>query len=447
MGTTRKKTHQQYVNELSMINSNIEVIEQYINSNTKIKHRCKIDGHEWYVKPLHTLNGRGCPKCTNHIPHTLDSFKQALQLTNSGIEVIDSNYVNNKTPILVKCKIDHHTWRATPNALLRGSNCPVCANKTIGNAPDYKNSIWASVHRSYFEQFLSEEQMQSHTPYSCKKVYAICPDCGCRKHIVVEQLLTQGLGCICGDGQSYPNKFVYNILKQLDINVKPEYVPLWNRNIRYDDYLLDYDVIIENHGAQHYKSSLSLTRRTLSEEQQNDTIKQQLALEHGVKHYVVLDCRESSVEWIKQSIMQSVLPKLLEFRAEDINWTQANEYATCSLVKLSAELFNEGKTIACIADKFQVTKPTVTRWLKKADQLGWCKYTPRPKVKSVYCNELNKIFPSIVAASKELNIWGTSIINCLKGRWDYTIDPSTKDKLHWSYVEDATFTDCKNNTK
>lgn len=41
MGTTRKKTHQQYVNELSMINPSIEVVEQYMNSNTKIKHRCR----------------------------------------------------------------------------------------------------------------------------------------------------------------------------------------------------------------------------------------------------------------------------------------------------------------------------------------------------------------------------------------------------------------------
>lgn len=126
---------------------------------------------------------------------------------------------------------------------------------------------------------------------------------------------------------------------------------------------------------------------------------------------------------------------------------QANEYATCSLVRLSAELFNEGKTITYIADELQVTKSTVTRWLKKARQLGWCQYTPKPKVKAIYCIELNKIFSSIVTASKALNIWETSIINYLKGRWQYTIVPSTKEKLHWLYVEDETLADYQNNTK
>lgn len=447
MGTTRKKTHQQYVDELYVINPNIEAVEQYVNSNTKILHRCKIDGYEWHVKPLHTLHRRGCPKCSNHIPHTLESFKNVLGCVNANIIIIDDNYINNKTPILVQCKNDHHIWKATPNSLLRGSTCPVCANKIIGDAPDYKNSIWASTHREYFSQFLSEEQMKSYTPHSCKKVYAICPDCGNRKYIVIEQLLNQGLGCICGDGQSYPNKFVYNVLRQLNINVKPEYTPLWNEKVRYDDYLLDYNIIIENHGLQHYQEASSFTRHTLFDEQRNDNLKQQLALEHGVQYYVVLDCRESSAEWLKQSIMRSVLPQLLDFREEDINWQQADEYAICNLVKVSAELFNEGKTVTDIANELQVAKPTVARWLKRAKQFGWCQYTPKSITRAVYCIELNESFPSIAAASRELHIWATSIINCLKGRWQHTISSSTKEKLHWLYVEDAISLGYINNTK
>ena len=148
---------------------------------------------------------------------------------NNAIEVIDEKYINNKTPILVKCKIDGHIWRTTPNALLKGFNCPVCAGKTIGCAPEYKNSIWSSQYRDYFSKFLSEEQMKKYMPNSCKKDWVTCPDCGKQKYIIIEQLLYQGIGCMCGDGQSFPNKFVYNILTQLNINVKPEYVPPWNK--------------------------------------------------------------------------------------------------------------------------------------------------------------------------------------------------------------------------
>ena len=431
----RRKTHEEYVKGVAEINPDIEVVDRYINDNTKIKHRCKRDGYEWYAKPNHILQGRGCPKCCNHIPYTLESFKSALFVVNNAMEVIDEKYINNKTPILVKCKIDGHIWRTTPNALLKGANCPVCAGKTIGRAPEYKNSIWSSQYRDYFSKFLSEEQMKKYMPNSCKKDWATCPDCGKQKYIIIEQLLYQGIGCMCGDGQSFPNKFVYNILTQLNINVKPEYVPPWNKKIRYDDYLPDYNLIIENHGGQHYEKC-NLTRRTLFEEQQNDKIKQNFALTNGIKYYVVIDCRKSSLDWIKTSIMNSILPQILNFTENDIDWNQANEYATSNLIKKSAYLFNDGKTISEISNLLCVAKPTVARWLKTATSFGWCNYIPKNKTRTIYCVELNKIFNSIKSASDELGIWETSIINCLRGRWKYTIVPNTKEKLHWLYIED-----------
>ena len=47
----KKKTHEEYVVEVAKANPNIEVIGTYINIKTKILHRCKIDGYEWYATP------------------------------------------------------------------------------------------------------------------------------------------------------------------------------------------------------------------------------------------------------------------------------------------------------------------------------------------------------------------------------------------------------------
>lgn len=60
---SRKKTHEEYVVEVAAINPNIEVVEEYINAKTKILHRCKIDGYEWYAIPYDILCGTGCPNC------------------------------------------------------------------------------------------------------------------------------------------------------------------------------------------------------------------------------------------------------------------------------------------------------------------------------------------------------------------------------------------------
>jgi hypothetical protein len=46
-----------------IINPDIEVLEEYINTKTPILHRCKIDGCEWKMPPTRALLGQGCPNC------------------------------------------------------------------------------------------------------------------------------------------------------------------------------------------------------------------------------------------------------------------------------------------------------------------------------------------------------------------------------------------------
>ena len=89
----RKKTHEEYVAEVATINANIEVIDQYINSDTKIKHRCKIDQHEWYARPSTILKGTGCPICGTRAmvkaeSKTHDSYVKEVALINPNIIVI-----------------------------------------------------------------------------------------------------------------------------------------------------------------------------------------------------------------------------------------------------------------------------------------------------------------------------------------------------------------------
>jgi hypothetical protein len=56
-------SHEEFLDKLVLVNPNICVLEKYINSSTKIRCECNIDGNEWYVNPNHLLRGRGCPEC------------------------------------------------------------------------------------------------------------------------------------------------------------------------------------------------------------------------------------------------------------------------------------------------------------------------------------------------------------------------------------------------
>lgn len=371
----RKKTHEEYIIQVAEINPNIEVIEEYVGSGTKILHRCKIDGHEWNAQPNNILNGQGCPKCYGRILRTHEQYVKEVNLVNPNITVLDK-YINSKTKIRHKCNIDGYIWRAKPeNILLLNEGCPVCSGRVIGNAPEYKNSIWSSEYKEYFSRYLTEEQMKEYMSQSNLYVDATCPNCGRNKKTKVSNLFHRGFSCKCGDGQSYPNKFIYSLLEQLSVEYISEKSFDWSDRKVYDIYIPNLNCIIENHGIQHYSDVFDNTRRrTLEEEQQNDNYKKQLAINNDILHYIIIDCSLSQIDYIKNNIMNSELPHILNFKESDINWEKCHEFAISNLVKIAANLWNENLSVRQTANELHLHESTIERYLKMAAKLNWCNW-------------------------------------------------------------------------
>ena len=75
-------THEEFMEKFYKKNKNaenIEILEEYVNAKTKIKVRCKIDGYEWEMTPSNLLGGYGCPKCSGNIKKTTEEFKQEMK--------------------------------------------------------------------------------------------------------------------------------------------------------------------------------------------------------------------------------------------------------------------------------------------------------------------------------------------------------------------------------
>lgn len=121
-----RRTHIEYIEELKTVNPNIICLEKYMGANTPILHKCKIDGYEWKAIPEGIICGKKCPKCIGNLKKTHDKYIKELGITNSDIEVI-GKYVNSYTPILHKCKIDGYEWLVCPSSILSGTGCPKCA--------------------------------------------------------------------------------------------------------------------------------------------------------------------------------------------------------------------------------------------------------------------------------------------------------------------------------
>ena len=255
-----------------------------------------------------------------------------------------------------------------------GRGCNACCN------PPQKvvlgiNTIWDKARWMVDTFGVSEQDAKTHTPCSDDKVKVKCPHCGNTKEIIIRNLYyREKIGCICGDGISYPEKIMYSLLKQLEIKFIHHKTFNWSQNKEYDFYLPDYNTIIETHGKQHYELGFRKLGKTLELEQENDKLKKMLALNNNIKHYIVIDCRESMLSWIKSNILKSKLNEL--FDLSQINWNECGEFAMNNLVKTACNYKNENPDLTTrdIGNLMGYNRKTIKEWLIKGDELGWCHY-------------------------------------------------------------------------
>ena len=162
----------------------------------------------------------------------------------------------------------------------------------------------------------------------------------------------------------------------------------WCDKYRYDFYFKkdNEEYIIETHGMQHYKESGF--NRSLEEEQINDKNKKELALNNGIKprNYIVIDCRYSGLEYIKNSIINSRLSEL--FNLNEIDWIKIGQNSEKNLVKevcnywrIHNDINNEGLTTGDLGKVFNHDCSIIRGWLKKGRELNWCNYKTKRRIK------------------------------------------------------------------
>lgn len=112
-------THKEYESKLLEKELDFIPLEKYINSNTPILHEC-IEGHQWKVVPRSILSGQGCPRCNGGIALTHEEYTSRI-----NFKVLEP-YINSHTLITHQCD-KGHSWKASPNNILRGRGCPYCS--------------------------------------------------------------------------------------------------------------------------------------------------------------------------------------------------------------------------------------------------------------------------------------------------------------------------------
>lgn len=268
------KTHEQYVIDAERVNPNIDVIGRYETAHVKILHRCKIDGYEWLITPNDVLNGYGCPLCAGNMQLTTSTFKDKMSKINNDIEIL-GDYYNNKTKILCRCKIDGYEWNALPTNLIQGRGCPLCGGTLQKTHDEYVENV-DKINQNIE---VVGRYINVRTPILHK-----CKIDGCKWMAKPNNILS-GRGCpICN--QSHGERQVATFLDNCNIKYIRQYSfsdCVDKKPLPFDFYLPHYNVCIEFDGIQHFESvEIFGGYETFQITQHHDTIKTNYCLYNNI---------------------------------------------------------------------------------------------------------------------------------------------------------------------
>ena len=288
-------------------------------------------------------------------------------------------------------------WISEYKIEARGCSC--CCGRTV-----VKGINDISTTAPWMVKFFSNKNdAYKYTCGSNKKIKTKCPDCGNEKYMIINNLFKKGFSCNkCSDGFSYPNKFMFNVLEQLNEEFVSEYSPIWVEGKFYDFYIPSKKLIIEMDGGlghghkQHAKSKL-----TPKQSKEIDDYKDMKAIEHGID-VIRINCDYDYVynrfEFIKSNILNSKLIKY--YNLHNLDWDYINKKSIENRTKNICLFYNDNKNMTAkdISNKLKISISTLYACVKIGEDLGWCNYKNKKRIKII---ETNDIFESITECDEQ----------------------------------------------
>lgn len=267
------------------------------------------------------------------------------------------------------------------------NGCSCCNGKTVVEGI---NDIPTTAPHliKYFQNGI--EKAKLYTKNSSEKIYPICPDCGRIKSrkMMITTINSSGISCACSDSISKPNKVMFSVLEQLQVEFETEKIFDWckfylNNKLkigRYDFYvrLNDEEYIIEMDGEWHNTDN-KMNGQTREDSNCIDSEKDRLAREHGIE-VVRINSYSSELEYIKNNIYKSILTDI--FDLSKIDWAKVEEFTCTNLVKVACNYkkSNPNMSTTDIGKIMNLCTGTIQSYLKKGTSLSWCNYNVQEEI-------------------------------------------------------------------
>lgn len=187
------------------------------------------------------LNGSGCSKCSFR-SNNFEFVEKANKIHNNAYDYSPVNYINNITPIDIKCH-KHGVFKTKPAYHLQGYGCPICSKNK-------QNTLLQSQFVEKANKIHNNKYDYSKVKYLGRfdKVTIVCPKHGEFIQTVGDHL--QGCGCSsCANtiNSSYELEII-DFIKNIDPNT--DIIPQYRLNSKeLDIYLPKHNLGIEVNGV------------------------------------------------------------------------------------------------------------------------------------------------------------------------------------------------------
>jgi very-short-patch-repair endonuclease len=278
-----KEDFQRILNEKH--EQDLTVLGEYKDNETNIEIKHEKCGHTWSPKPMTlTRNNKptGCPNCANNVfeRKTTKKFKKEVYELVEGEYTVLGEYKNNHTNILMRHEKCGHEWEANPNSFLLGSRCPECQHPSRRKTnKEFKKEV----------KNLHDGSYRSVSKYNgCnKKVKIKHLTCGTIWKIKPTNLLSNKNTCpkcIEKEKDSKAVKKIKDFFNRNNIKFKTERKfsdCRYKRQLRFDFYLPNYNLLLEYDGRQHFKAWYNDDER-LKDTRNRDIIKNKWSEENNI---------------------------------------------------------------------------------------------------------------------------------------------------------------------
>ena len=200
---------------------------KYINVDSKLSMECP-NGHEYEITFQKFKNeGQRCPYCYGNVKYTYEQVKNIVE--EKGYSLLSTEYVNNKTPLEVKC-FKEHIFYPTLDNFQKGTGCPHCAKKYKGEekVANILNDLGIVYKRQYkFEECKNERKL----PFDFYlPTYNICIEYNGEYHY--EPVDYSGKGKEWAENKFKHTQKIDNIKRNYckDNNIKLIEIPYWDFN-------------------------------------------------------------------------------------------------------------------------------------------------------------------------------------------------------------------------